>query len=139
MAHYTTTVESGLQPAEAFEYMADFTNAPLWDPSVVSATRAADDPSAFDLVVRFGRSTIELRYATVEHEAGRLIVLAARGQGFHSRDTITVGPSGGGSAVRYDALLTFSGVRRLCEPVMQRIFSKVGDRARAGMQSALNP
>ena len=39
MAHYTTTIASSLSPAEAFDYMADFTHALEWDPSVSKARR----------------------------------------------------------------------------------------------------
>ena len=40
--------------------------------------------------------------------------------------------------VRYDATLAFSGVGRLFDRVMQRIFNRVGARATLGMQTALN-
>jgi hypothetical protein len=41
--------------------------------------------------------------------------------------------------VNYDAALAFSGLGRLFDPVMQRIFARVGARATLGMQTALNP
>ena len=69
----------------------------------------------------------------------RRVVLEARRPGFVSRDTITVEPAGNGSAVHYDATLAFDWVGRLFDPVMQRIFNRVGARATRGLQSALNP
>jgi hypothetical protein len=41
--------------------------------------------------------------------------------------------------VHYDATLAFNGLGRLFDPIMQRIFDRVGARATAGMQAALNP
>ena len=142
MAHYVTTIESNLPPEDAFAYMADFSNTRFWDPSVTAAHRVGDGPvepgTAFDLVTRFGGREVPLRYAVAEHEPPRRIVLEAQGKGFTSRDTITVAPSPQGSTVTYDAVLAFQGARRLLDPVMQRIFTRVGDNARDGMQVALN-
>jgi hypothetical protein len=143
MAWYATTVESLLPPGEAFAYIADFSNANIWDPSVSEARRVGDGPlgtgSSFDLVARFGGRDVPLCYRIVEYEPPRRVVLEARRPGFVSRDTITVTPAAGGSQIRYDAHLEFSGIRRLLDPVMQRIFDRVGAAARAGLQVALNP
>ena len=143
MAHYVTTIESTLSQVDAFAYMADFTNARLWDPSVSRAQRVGESPigvgSAFDLVARFGGRDVPLRYEVVEYDAPRRVVLQARRPAFVSRDTITVEPAADGSLVHYDATLAFGGVGRLLDPVMQRIFDRVGARATLGMRAALNP
>jgi hypothetical protein len=143
MARYETTIESRLDPAEAFAYMADFANARKWDPSVGESRRVDDGPlaagSAFELVVRFVGRDVPLRYEILEYDPPRLVVLEARKPGFVSRDTITVAAAEGGSTVHYDALLEFSGVRKLLGPIMQRVFDRVGDDAAAGMRTALNP
>lgn len=143
MAHYATTIESSLPTSEAFAYMADFANARHWDPSVSAATRVGDAPvglgSEFDLVARFSGRDVPLRYAIVTYEPPKVVVLEARRPGFVSRDTITVEPAEHGSVVRYDASLAFSGLGRLFDPVMQRIFNRVGARATTGMRTALNP
>ena len=143
MARYDTTIESALPQAEAFAYMADFANAGLWDPSVTEAGRVGVAPigigSAFDLVARFGGRDVPLRYEIVEYDSPQRVVLEAQRPGFVSRDTITVEPAGEGSVVNYDAALAFSGLGRLFDPIMQRIFDRVGARATLGMQAALNP
>ena len=96
MARYVTKIESSLPQAEAFAYMADFANARVWDPSVSEAHRVGDAPigigSTFDLVARFGGRDVALRYAIVEYDAPRRIVLEALRPGFVSRDTFTVEP-----------------------------------------------
>jgi len=142
VARYLTKIESALPQVEAFAYMADFTNARVWDPSVNEACRVGEVPvglgSEFDLVARFGGRDVPLRYEIVEYDSPRRVVLEAQRPGFVSRDVITVEPAGNGSVVHYDATLTFGGVGRLLDPVMQRIFNRVGARATLGMQTALN-
>jgi hypothetical protein len=143
MARYTTTIASKLAPADAFAYMADFSNARFWDPSVSEASRASDGPlgpgSAFAIVARFAGRSVPLTYSIVDYEPPARVVLEAR-SGFISRDTITVeAAAGGGSLVGYDALLAFNGIARLFDPLMQLVFARVGAKARAGLETALNP
>ena len=143
MARYETTIESRLPAAEAFAYMADFANARVWDPSVSEARRVGEGPlgieSAFDLVARFAGRDVPLRYTIVSYEPPHRVVLEARRPGFVSRDTITVEPAEHGSDVHYNAILAFSGLGRLFDPLMQRIFNRVGAQATTGMEMALNP
>ena len=143
MARYVTKIESALPQAEAFAYMADFANARVWDPSVSDARPVGEAPiglgSASDLVARFGGRDVPLRYEIVAYDAPRRVVLEARRPRFVSTDTITVEPAENGSVVHYDAALAFGGVGRLLDPVVQRIFDRVGARATLGMQAALNP
>ena len=143
MARYVTTIPSALRQVEAFAYMADFANARRWDPSVSEARRVGEAPlgagSAFDLVARFGGRDVPLRYEIVEYDAPRRVVLEARRPGFVSRDRITVEHAGDGSIVDYDASLAFGGIGRLLDPLMQRVFDRVGARATIGLRTALNP
>jgi hypothetical protein len=142
MARYVTRIDSTLSPAEAFAYMADFTNARFWDPSVSLAELRSDPPigqgTVFHLVSRFAGRDVPLLYTLVLYEPPQRVVLEARKPGFTSRDTITIEPSATGSVVHYDALLELNGARRLFDPVLQRIFNGVGRHATAGMQAALN-
>ena len=153
MARYQTTVPSTLTPADAFGYMADFTHAAEWDPSVSSAVREGDGPAglgsvglgsvglgtAFDLVARFAGRDVKLRYEIVGHSPPRSVTLEAKQPSFTSRDTITVSPDGEGSSVHYDAALTFRGVGRIFDPVMQLLFNRLGRNAAAGLRRTLNP
>jgi hypothetical protein len=143
VARYVATVESALPQADAFAYMADFANARFWDPSVSEAHHVGEPPigigSAFHLVARFGGRDVSLRYEIVEYDSPRRVVLEAQRPGFVSRDTVTVEPAANGSVIHYDATLAFGGIGRLLDPVMQRIFNRVGSRATLGMQTALNP
>ena len=142
VARYMTTIQSSLPPAEAFAYMADFSNAREWDPSVPSATRSEEGPvglgSHFDLNVRFAGRTLPMHYEIVSYEEPTVVVLQADKPTFISRDTITVSQSSGGSTVHYDALLELKGAARLFDPLLQLMFKRTGDNAAAGMRTALN-
>jgi hypothetical protein len=143
MARYVTEVASRLRPAEAFAYMADFSNARFWDPSVSEAHRDGEGPigagSTFRLVSRFAGREVPLAYELVAYEPSTRVVLEARKPGFVSRDTITVAATENGSIVRYDALLELQGARRVFDPVLQRLFTKLGDAATLGLRATLNP
>ena len=143
MARYTATILSTLQAADAFAYMADFSNARLWDPSVSSAARQGQGPievgTTFALVARFAGREVPLTYAIVKYEPPSLVVLEAQ-RGFVSRDTITVAEAaGGGSTVHYDAVLELRGIGRLLDPLVQLAFKRTGAKAEAGLRAALNP
>jgi len=144
VARYVTEIESRLSPADAFDYMADFANARFWDPSVSEARRESDGPvaagSTFHIVSRFAGRDVPLLYTVITHEPPGRVVLEARKPGFVSRDTITIRAAGaGGSIVHYDALLELRGARRVLDPILQRLFNRIGEHATGGLQTALNP
>ena len=143
MVRYATTITSLLPAAEAFAYMADFSNARHWDPSVDEASRSTDGPlglgSTFELVVRFGGRKLPMHYELVSFDEPRSFVVESRKPSFTSRDTITVSPAAAGSTVHYDAVLEFKGAGKLLDPVMQLLFNRTGAKAAAGMRTALNP
>jgi hypothetical protein len=141
VARFTTTVPSRSSQADAFAYMAAFENARAWDPSVTEATRAGNDPlgvgTSFTVISHFGPRLVPLTYTIVRYEPDRLVVLEARSKGFVSTDTITVEPAGEASTVTYDAVLTFSGLGRLADPLMQIVFNRVGRKAEARLREVL--
>ena len=143
MARYSSSIESQLPPEAAFAYLADFANARFWDPSVGKARRSDSGElgvgSTFELVARFGGRDVELTYGIDDFEPPRRVVLEARRPSFVSRDTIRVEASGPGCRVRYDAVLSFRGPLSLLDPLLQRVFSRIGRRATRGLTAALNP
>ena len=142
MARYVTSIDSSLSAADAFAYMADFSNARHWDPSVAEATRSSGAVglgSTFELVVKFGGRRLAMHYELVSYDEPASFVVEAKQPSFVSRDTVNVEPANGGSTVHYDALLEFRGAGRLLDPVMQLLFNRTGAKAAAGMRAALNP
>ena len=92
----------------------------------------------FHVVSRFAGKDVPLRYEIVRLEPPRVVELQARNPSFSATDTITVEPADAGSVVEYDAVLDFSGARRLLEPVMQARSARIGRAAEAGMQRELH-
>lgn len=140
MPRYVATIRSAWPAERAFAYMADFSNAREWDPSVEAATRTSDGPvsegDGFDLQVRSGSRVLPFHYV-ITQLGNRTVVLSARTTRFESVDTITVSDDGPGSLVRYDAFLTGLGVMRLANPVIGRTFRRMGDAARTQLTEVL--
>ena len=104
----------GVVPARAFGFMADV-----------------------DVVVRAGPRRLVLRYAVEEWEAPRRLLLVARTATLRSVDEIRVEPADGGAVVTYDARLDLRGLLSAGNPLLSLVFRRVGDRAAAGLRSAL--
>ena len=121
--------------------MADLANFAEWDPGVdrVEQVRGhgGGPDAAFDVAVKaFGRS-ITLRYDTVSYDAPTSVVAFAESRLLTSLDTITVTPDGSGSIVSYDAVLKMKGPLGLADRLLGPSFDKIGDRAGAGLVTAL--
>jgi hypothetical protein len=112
------------------------------DPSVEEARREGTNPvglgTAFDLVSRFGGRKLALRYSIVDYNPPQSVTLEAIRPSFTSSDTISVAATAEGSAVHYEASLRFHGFGRILDPVMQLVFSRLGNQATAGLTYALN-
>jgi carbon monoxide dehydrogenase subunit G len=136
-------VETRLPIDEAFPFIADFANAPIWDPGTVSSTPETDRPvgvgSRYRLVVKFGQRTAPMTYEIVDHEPDRRVVLTGDGAQVAARDDIRFEPlPGGGTRVDYTADLQLKGWLRLVQPFLGGTFRKIGEDARVGMQRALD-
>lgn len=142
MARYTTSIASSLAPADAFAYMAMFSNALEWDPGVVEAARVDSGElrlgSTFRIVSMFAGRRVPLRYQIIALDADRSVVLQAQTRMFDSLDTITVEPTVHGSRVTYDARLVPKGGFRLADPLLQLLFQRVGRAADASLRRQLN-
>ena len=142
MARYRCTIETALSPDEAFDYMARFSNAESWDPSVVRASMVTPEPvekgSIFEVVVRSLGRELPFRYEVVEHSRPKRVVLRARRGSLVSEDTVTVRAlSVGGSALTYDADLRMEGPLRLLDPLLGLVFQRLGCNAEAGLRREL--
>lgn len=141
MARYLVHVRTPMPPSVAFAYMADLTHFADWDPGVDRVEQLRGDGggpgAAFDVAVKaFGRS-ITLRYDTVSYDPPSLVVAFAESGLLTSRDTITIKPDGSGSIVSYVAVLKLKGPLGLADRLLSPSFNKIGDRAAAGLVTAL--
>jgi carbon monoxide dehydrogenase subunit G len=137
MARYVTKVRTARSPEDAFAYMADLRHFAEWDPGVKKVVQVVGDgagPAAsFDVTV----SGTTLRYVTREYAPSSNLLVVAESVTLVSTDRVTVEPVEGGSVVTYDADLRLKGVLRVAEPLLRLAFGRIGDRAAAGLRTAL--
>jgi carbon monoxide dehydrogenase subunit G len=127
-------------PAQVVAYLADFSHAVAWDPGTVRCERVDDGPvqvgSRWRNVSKvLGRETA-LDYELVTLESDH-VVLRGTNKSATSTDDIRVVATTAGSTVTYHANIAFTGVARLAEPLMQRVFEKLGDETVEGIQREL--
>ena len=141
MATYDTVFETTRPRDEVFEYLATFSNAQLWDPGVANGECLTPGPPAVGSVYRLGvrllGRVVPFDYRVLELERPHRVVLRATHGRLVSTDAITVEPSGSGARVRYVANLEGRGVLRAASPLLARFFTRVADRAAAGLRGAL--
>ncbi|MFJ4675361.1 MULTISPECIES: SRPBCC family protein [unclassified Kitasatospora] len=138
---------------EVLDYLADFAHAAEWDPGTEQCVRidasgsagtggstGAPGPGARwrNVSVFRGRRT-ELVYELVDRGPDQ-VLFVGRNRTVTASDEITVspGPGGAGSVVRYRARLRFHGLARLAEPFLRRDFERLADAARQRMPEVLD-
>jgi carbon monoxide dehydrogenase subunit G len=135
------TITTSLPADEAFAFVADFANAPVWDPGTATSHRLDDGPvgvgSRYRLEVRMGRRLAPMTYRIVEHEPSRRVVLRGEGSSVRATDEISFDETPIGTRIEYVADIHLSGLLRLAEPLLGGAFRKIGRQARDGMQRAL--
>jgi carbon monoxide dehydrogenase subunit G len=141
MAHYKASVDTPRPPDEAFAYLSDFSTTEEWDPGVVEADRVGNAPvcegTEFRLVAAFlGRKT-PLTYRIIEYDPPRAVTFRGENSTVVSLDRITLEPSDGGTRITYDAHLALKGAFKVADPLLGLAFSRVGDRALAGLRKTL--
>ena len=129
-------------PEEVVAYLSDFSNAVAWDPGTVRCERVGSGP------VQVGstwRNTSKVLGRETEHDyvlvtlAPDHVVLRGTNKTATSTDDITVLPDPAGSKVTYHAHITFNGIAKLAEPLMQRVFERLGDETVEGITRELAP
>ena len=142
MARYVVHVRTPKSAEGSFAYMADLSNFAEWDPGVTEVEQVTGDgagpDAAFDVTVKGLRGTMTLRYETTSYDPPSTVVAKASSRLLTSLDRITVRAEEAGSIVTYDAELTLNGVLGLADPLLGRVFDKIGDRAAAGLIRALD-
>ena len=143
MAKFKSTFQSARTIDETFAYLADFSNARFWDPSVSAAIRLDSSQlavgSKFTLQAKFWGRVLALNYEIdVLEPVHRLVFVADLPLG-RSVDEIVVVRSDMslGCTVTYDARVYLSGRSRLLEPLVALEFQRTARRACTGLQREL--
>lgn len=127
-------------PDEVVAYLSDFSNAVAWDPGTVKCERVGSGPVQVGSTWKntskvLGRET-ELDYVLTTLQPDH-VVLRGTNKTATSTDDITVKPDPAGSKVTYHAHIVFNGIAKLAEPLMQRVFEKLGDETVEGITREL--
>ncbi|MEM9176654.1 MAG: SRPBCC family protein [Myxococcota bacterium] len=142
MAYFDTTISTHADPGSAFRYLADFSNAAEWDPSVPRAIRLDEGPieagARFRVELALGSRSLPLVYTLERCEPERLLVFRADEPWFRSLDTIELTPRSDGTLIRYDADLRLDGLAFLLDPVVHLGFQVSGTRSADGLRRALD-
>ena len=136
------TVTTSLPIDDAFAFVADFANAPHWDPGTATSERLDDGPvgvgARYRLGVRMGGRVAPMEYRVVGWEPGRRVVLRGHGSGVDAVDDIRFSAApAGGTSVDYTADIRLVGWMRLLGPFAGGAFRRIASQAAAGMHAAL--
>ena len=151
MARYRASIETRWTPEEAFAYLSDFSTSEEWDPGVVEAERVGveavgggavgggpvGEGTEFRLVAEFLGHKTPLTYRVVEYELSTAVTFVGENATVVSHDRITFETTATGTRVTYDAELSLKGLLRLADPLLALAFTRVGDRALAGLGEVL--
>ena len=143
MSTYRVEIDSSWPVADAFDYMARFSNAAKWDPGVLGAEDLDQGlprlASVYRLQIKMLGRPVPLDYRIVELDRPKRVVLEAQNSMICSRDVIEVRPAGPGTTkVSYSATLTGRGLAALASPLLALALRRLGDRAAAGLRAALS-
>lgn len=135
------TVTTSLPIEAAFDYVANFENIAEWDPGVTGVRKMTDAPAglgtAYDLDLNYGGSDLAMTYTITEFDAPRLVVLEGDGPRSSAIDWIAFTALDDGTRIDYEADIRLKGLLRLTEPFLGRLFARVGEGARAGLDKRL--
>ncbi len=142
MARYIARVRTSKAHEDVFAYMADLRNFAEWDPGVVAVAQVSGEGpgagSEYAVTVSTGRREMTLRYEVSEFDPPHGLTAVARTGLLTSTDVVSVTPSPGGTDVVYDATLTLRFPLSLGDPILSRVFNRIGDKAAAGLERALD-
>ena len=141
MARFLTKIPTARSVEDAFDYMADFTNAARWDPTVVEAVRTSKDEigegSTFEVTVSLGVWPVVVPYRLTVYERPHRIVFDGGTPTFRSLDEITFVPLSTGSQLVYDARVELKGPLALADPIWNLLFQWSAARSAAGLAEQL--
>lgn len=146
MARLVTTIDVPGDPKDVFDYLADFSNTPEWDPNVAEAERLDAGKiglsSRFRVVVSFFGASGELAYRVTAYERPHRIRLEASNAILGVKDDVAITPVAGGARITWDAELRLpfylrpldplfqTGFRWLSAPAIERLRETLRERAR---------
>lgn len=154
MATYQTTLRVPSSVDDTFSFVSDFRNAVRWDPRTYATGMDPEGPVGVgtrflltggllrEETVRRLRLPLRivgraLPYDVAVYEPPRRFVLVGQTRTLHYRDELEFEPAGDHTSLRYVATLEAKPFARLWEPLLGRLFQRIGDEATAGLAAAV--
>ncbi len=135
-------IETDLQLQDAFDFIADFSNAAQWDPGVASAVRLDAGPiregTRVRLGVRMAGRIAPMEYVVTTWQPPHRVVFSGQGSGVVAVDDIRFEATPTGTRIDYTADIRLRGLLRLAAPFAGGAFARIARDARDGMQRALD-
>ena len=107
MVRLHETIETSLPVERAFAFIADFSNAPRWDPGTASSDPIGDPTprvgAEYRLGVRMGGRVAPMTYRIVEFQPDERVVLHGKGSSVSAVDEITFSGTPEGTLIDYTA------------------------------------
>lgn len=142
MAHFRTSFKTRSCAEAAFNYLADFSNAQQWDPTVSRASTLTSGSigldTRFEVLLNLPTGDVRFEYRITRFEPNRCIVLEAKTKFLRSLDTIEIEPDAQGCRVSYDADLRPSGAAYLFDLPIHLGFQLSGARSVRGLKMAID-
>jgi carbon monoxide dehydrogenase subunit G len=139
---YIAKIRTDKPPIDCFAYLADLRNFADWDPGVVEVTQTRGSrpgvDARYDVTVLNGRRRMTLGYRTNDFDPPSRLQVTGTTMLLTSIDTVTVERQAEGTLVTYEARLRLRFPLSLADPLLSRAFRKIGDRAAAGLEAALD-
>jgi hypothetical protein len=142
MATFSTTLDSNWALPDLFNYMATFSNAAEWDPTVTSGEAlSGGDPrlhSTYLLSLAVGGREVSLVYEIVEFDRLRRVVVSGGTKMLRSLAEIEVTPSPKGTRLTYSASVNGLGPLAGADPLIARMLKRSGVKAEAGLRTRID-
>ena len=141
MPRITEVIETPMNPAEAYNFVADFAQIEDWDPSVESA-RPTDHAAIgvgkrYDIVVKFAGQRTRMAYEIVEFAFPTRLTLRGTSRTNVVTDTITFASCNGGTRITWHLDVSLRGglsiLNTALYPFVKRPLSKLGKDAMDGL------
>ena len=154
MATYETVLNVPASLEDTFTFVSDFRNAARWDPRTYVVEKATEGPIGLgtrfmltggmlkeDLVRRLRipqrLAGMPLPYDVVEFDSPNEFVLKGESWAMRWCDHLEFSRDGERTRLRYYAELHLKGPLALGEPLLKRMFKRIGDDATEGLPAAV--
>lgn len=142
MAHSFNRLQARERPEVAFDFIADFRHASLWDPRTQSVCKLSEGPiglhTRFSLCAKLGPLRLEFPYEIVEYSRPRVVTFAGQTAFFRYREQVTFTPADSGTTIEWAAQMTLRSLLALGNPILALVYQRIGDDATGGIQRALD-